>query len=97
MERGPLTKSPHYRPVAEVVAQRVGGEIVLVHLKTNEIYALNETGAVLWELLTEFSDPRELQRELASRFDADGDELAAEVDRMLNSLADAKLVTADAA
>lgn len=93
-ERGPLTEGHRYRPVAEVVAQRVGGEIVLVHLGTNEIFALNETGAVLWELLAEFSDPRELERELASRFDAEDEALRGEVDRMLTSLADAKLVTA---
>lgn len=91
-----MTEGHLYRPVAEVVAQRVGGEIVLVHLGTNEIYALNETGAVLWELLAEFSDPRELERELASRFDAEDEALRGEVDRMLTSLADAKLVTAHA-
>jgi hypothetical protein len=39
------------RPEDDVVSRRLEDEVVLVHLRTNRIYKLNETGARLWELL----------------------------------------------
>jgi len=38
-------------PDPEVVARRVDDEIVLMHLGTSHIFALNPTGARFWELL----------------------------------------------
>ena len=40
-----------WEPDPEVVTQRVEGETVLVHLETNEIYALNPTASRAWDLL----------------------------------------------
>jgi hypothetical protein len=41
------------QPNPHVVSRRVGDGTVLVHLATNGIFELNETGARIWELLTE--------------------------------------------
>lgn len=37
----------------DVLFRRVDDELVLVKLATNEIFALNPTGARIWELLSE--------------------------------------------
>jgi len=39
------------KPAPEVLARRLPGGAVLVHMRTNRIFELNETGARIWELL----------------------------------------------
>lgn len=36
-----------------VVTEKMGAEVVFVHLRTNRIYTLNATAARAWELLSE--------------------------------------------
>lgn len=81
------------RPAPRVLEQRVGNEIVLVHPETNQIYALNETGARLWELLRTHSTSAELVRGLLDEFDGDEAEVEQEVDRLLTELAGHGLLT----
>jgi Coenzyme PQQ synthesis protein D (PqqD) len=83
------------RPAADVVARRLGDQIVLVNLHTNLIYELNITGARLWELIVDGCDDVELHRRMLQEFDVDDDTLRAEIDALLSSLLDAGLVTAD--
>jgi len=40
-------------PHPDVVARQVGDDVVLVHLDTSQIFALNATGARFWELLSD--------------------------------------------
>ncbi len=40
-----------FRVNRDAVAERVGEEIVLVHLTTDRMYVLNQTAARAWELL----------------------------------------------
>ena len=74
------------RPNPDVVHQRVGEEVVLVHLKTNQIYALNETGARFWELLSEGITRPEIESRLLDEFDVEPEELAHEIDALLADL-----------
>jgi hypothetical protein len=80
--------SPHSR----VLARRLGDELVLVHLDTNQIYTLNETGARFWELLAERSDREGIEAALEAEFDVTSDEVSAEVDRLVAELASLDLV-----
>jgi coenzyme PQQ synthesis protein D (PqqD) len=79
-------------PVADVVYRELKGEIVLVHLGTNDIYALNETGARFWELLAAGHDRRAIRAQLLDEFDVEPVELDAEIDKLLGELAQAGLV-----
>jgi hypothetical protein len=81
------------RPAPRVLEQRVGTEIVLVHPDTNQIYALNETGARLWELLPTHTTSAELVRGLADEFEGDEAEIEREVVRLLAELASHGLLT----
>ncbi|MBA3841366.1 MAG: PqqD family protein [Actinobacteria bacterium] len=75
-----------FSPAPGVLAQRVGAELVLVHPETNQIYALNETGASLWELLAGGATRAALVDGLAERFDGDTEEIETEVPRLLVEL-----------
>jgi hypothetical protein len=70
----------------DVVARRVQDEVVLVQLGRNEVYALNRTGARLWELLVDGCRPSEAVERMLGEFDVSEPELRAEVDSFLDLL-----------
>lgn len=80
------------RPNPDVVFRDVEGETVLVHLGTNRIYALNATGARLWQLLTEGYDRSALTRRLLEEFDVEPAALEREIDGLLSELTEEELV-----
>jgi Coenzyme PQQ synthesis protein D (PqqD) len=71
---------------SDAVAQRVGDEIVLVHLKTDRIFALNATGARIWELLQENCDRSALEQRLQQEFNVDQAQLEQQIDELLLAL-----------
>jgi hypothetical protein len=81
------------RPAPRVLERRVGAEMVLVHPETNQIYALNETGARLWELLPTHPTSADLIRGLQEEFEGDEREIEREVDRLVAELARHGLLT----
>jgi hypothetical protein len=76
----------------DVVTQRVEGETVLVHLQTNEIYALNATGSRAWDLLVTGLNRETLQRELEREFEAPPAEISREIDTLISNLVEKKLL-----
>jgi hypothetical protein len=80
------------RPIPDVVYRELDGEIVLVHLGTNRIYALNETGARFWALLAAGNDRAEIERTLLDEFKVEPAGLQQEIDSMLGALAEEGLV-----
>jgi hypothetical protein len=80
------------RPIPDVVYRELEGEIVLVHLGTNRIYSLNETGARFWELLASGSERAEIERQLLDEFAVEPEDLRQEIDSMLSALAEEGLV-----
>ncbi len=82
------------RPSPDVIGRRLDDRFVVVNLRTNRIYELNRTAAVLWELLEAETDRSQLEPAMLERFDADPGEVRREIDDTLRTLADAGLVTA---
>ncbi len=74
------------RPDPQVVFREVGGETVLVHLATNRIYALNPTGARVWDGLGRGVPLETLRAELAAEFKVEPDRVAREVDALVAEL-----------
>jgi hypothetical protein len=70
----------------------VGDEVVLVHLKTNQIYALNETGARFWELLAEETSRDEIVATLTAEFTVSTDQLEREITALVGELERAGMV-----
>ena len=55
----------------DVVARRLGAGGVLVDLKTNAIFELNDTGMRVWELLADGLVSRDVVRTLIAEFEID--------------------------
>jgi hypothetical protein len=71
---------------ADVVARRVGETAVLVHLGSNRIYELNDTGARIWELAGDGTTVEALIDRLEREFDVDRVKLADEVSLIVMDL-----------
>jgi Coenzyme PQQ synthesis protein D (PqqD) len=80
------------QPNPDVVAQRVQDEVVLVNLRTNEIYTLNRTAARAWELLAEGGDRSSIEATLTEEFSADSSAVGGELDGLLEELLAKELI-----
>lgn len=80
-------------PCAEVVSQRMGDEIVLIHLGTNRIYQMNRTSARVWELLSAGHDLESIRAVMCEEFDVDEASLMREMEAFLQLLTEEKLAT----
>jgi hypothetical protein len=87
--------TPRWRQCDDVAARRLDDEVVLVNLKTNHIYSLNETGSRLWELLDPPRTRDEVVDALFGEFEVERLALERETDELLHSLEEASLVVAD--
>jgi hypothetical protein len=81
------------RPSPDVISQELDGEVVLVHLQTNRIFALNQTGARFWQLLESGHDRARIREALASEFDVEHELLEREMEGLVDALAAEGLVT----
>jgi len=86
------TDNGTWEPDPEVVTQRVEGETVLVHLRTNEIYALNSTASRAWDLLATGMNREAVQEELQREFDVPSDQIRDEIDTLIANLIEKKLL-----
>lgn len=77
---------PTPRPAPDVVARRLDNAGVLVNVRTNDIFELNETGIRMWELLGTASTLGEIIEQLHREFDADVDDIEHAVQALLRDL-----------
>lgn len=75
------------QPIPDVISRRLGPSAILVHLATNRIFELNETGVFIWECMTRAADSDDIVQQLTSAFEIDahtaGHELARLQDRLV--------------
>jgi hypothetical protein len=88
-----MATPPRWSPDPDVVAQRLGDEVVLVHLRTNQIYELSATGARFWELLCEGLTRDEIEPTMLSEFEVPRQVLAEEITSLSRQLVEAGVVT----
>jgi len=75
------------RPPPDVIAKRLDETaVVLVHMGTNSIFELNETGAKVWELLAEGVSTEGIVRQLVEQFEVEEVQAADEVKRLITQL-----------
>jgi hypothetical protein len=82
-----------FRASADALATRVGDEIILVHTETDQIYALNRTGARVWELLCGELDRAEIEAQLRGEFDVTRAELSQDVGHLIARLLESRMIT----
>lgn len=78
---------------SEVLFQEVGGEAVLLDLRSESYFGLNEVGARVWQLLQERSDPKAVLDALSAEYEVDEGTLANDLVELITDMADAGLVT----
>lgn len=81
------------QPSADIVAQGMQGSVVLLNIKTNLFYELNDTAARLWELLNTDQSLDEIHRVLLEEFEVDPDLLKSEVESTLDTFSAEGLVS----
>jgi len=74
------------RPSPEVISKRLDEATVLVHIPTNRIFELNETGTRIWELLGQGLDANTIVGFLVEEFDVDKARASNEVNDLLIQL-----------
>lgn len=82
------------RPSPDVMARRLGDEMILVHLKRNRMFSLNRIGARVWELLeaTE-GDPVVVRSWLLEEFSVSQEELEVDLEALIGDLLREEMLT----
>jgi hypothetical protein len=73
-------------PSPEVVSRRLGEGAVLVHLSTNKIFELNDTGARIWQLIMERATERRIVESLVSEFHVTAEQATLELLALVEKL-----------
>jgi len=85
-------KSP-YTLNPDVEFRRLGEQMVLVHLDTNQVYELNNTGARVWELMGAGANEDEILDRLTANFEVGPEQLRQDVEALLQELKSAGLIS----
>ncbi|MGH7896443.1 MAG: PqqD family protein, partial [Candidatus Binatia bacterium] len=81
-----------WRVSDDVIARRLGDEVIVVQLKTDRVYALNDSAARIWELVASGRSVREIQRAVAEEFAVDPAILERSIRRLLSRLNSRRLL-----
>jgi hypothetical protein len=81
-----------WRSSPDVVASRVGDEVVLVDLATDEVLVLNRTAARIWELVAAGHDRDQVRARLLLEFAVEPAQLDRELDGLVRLLDARRLV-----
>lgn len=73
-------------PTPGVIARRMGRSAVLVHLPTNRIFELNDTGARIWELVEGGAGRDQVVADLVGRYAVDATQATREVELLIEQL-----------
>src|SRR3954468_18362350 len=76
----------------DVIVRRMGETAVLVHLSTNQIYELNETGTRIWELLEQGDSSTKITDQLCAEFMVSPLEAREAYDKLRTDLLDQGLI-----
>ncbi len=79
----------------DTVYNTLDNQSVLINVRTNEIYELNQTGARFWELLAAGYDQARIRQLMLEEFAVDETELDTEIQALLASLKSEGLIVAD--
>jgi hypothetical protein len=77
------TPPPKIRLNPEVIFSVLGDETVLLHLKTEEYYTLDETGTRMWQLLTEYCEPEPVIARMLDEFEVDEGTVRSDLNRLI--------------
>lgn len=77
---------------SEAVSQEIGGETVILDLKGEAYFGLNQVGTKIWQLLHDTSRPMEILDSLEQAYDIERSELKQDLDELLEQLLESGLI-----
>jgi len=77
----------------DVVFKRLGERMVLIHLETNLVFELNNTGARIWELLEAGTPEDDILERLSAEFEVAPEQLKRDLNDLLRELTSQGLIT----
>jgi hypothetical protein len=77
----------------EALSQEVNGETVILDLKSESYFGLDEVGTRIWQLLQENGDMQKTFDVMLDEFDVDAEQLEQDMNELLDKLRKAELVT----
>ena len=78
---------------SDVLVRDRQGEAVLLDLKSQKYFGLDEVGTVIWNLLCEHSRLETVKERLLEEFDVESSRLENDLQRFLHQLETAELIT----
>jgi hypothetical protein len=81
-----------FRPDPDVLVHRMGEDTILVHLRTNRLFEVNDTAAQLWSLLADGLSLGQIKRRLAEEYDVSRDRLDRDLAAMLDQFQQESLI-----
>lgn len=75
-----------------VVIQEVDDELVLLHMKTEQYFSLDDVGTVMYRLLTESNSTQEVVQALLGQYDVDENRLRQDLASFIEKLAEKELI-----
>ena len=70
----------------EALSQEVNGETVILDLKSESYFGLDEVGTRIWQLLLENGDVKKVFDVMLDEFDVDEDQLEADINKLINDM-----------
>ncbi len=83
------------RASRDVVFRELGGEMVLLNLKTGVYFGLNESGTQMWTLLMQGGEPAQVVDALAQDYDVNRAQLEKDLSALVRVLREKGLVEVD--
>jgi hypothetical protein len=83
------------RHADRVLSQTLGGEVLLLDLKSEQYFGLDPVGTRIWELIGELGDVDRVFEALVAEYDAPPETLATDLRTLLTRLVSAGLVQPD--
>lgn len=77
----------------DVMISRVEDEIVLLNLESEQYFALDDIGARVWELLSEYGSTDVVVEQITTEYDVEPDVFRVDLTKLLTDLQEAGLVT----
>ena len=78
---------------SEVLTQEVGGETVILDLKSESYFGLDEVGTRIWQLLQEQEDIQTITATMLNEYDVKEEQLEKDIQNLLTQLDKAGIVT----
>ncbi len=80
---------------SEVLTQEVGGETVILDLKSESYFGLDEIGTRIWQLLQEQENIQTIIATMLNEYDVKEEQLEKDIQNLLTQLNKAGIVTFD--